>query len=190
VWEIPPNGQGLAALLALNTIKSISDHHLSTIAATSAKDLDVASPAPASSSGSHPQQPQHQPSTSDGRLLARRSSMNLTGHGHHGFKAYTAPPEVTELAAASAAPGGGLASRLHHNSAPYLHTLIESMRLAFADARHFIADQDKVHVPVDGLLAAEYAQSRAGLIDAYKAMRSLEHGSPKIGTDTVSFQVT
>jgi gamma-glutamyltranspeptidase / glutathione hydrolase len=74
VWELPPNGQGLAALLALNIL--------------------------------------------DGT--------DLSG----------APPEVR------------------------LHWQIEAMKLGFADAHAYVADPERVPVPVDALLSPEYAARR------------------------------
>jgi gamma-glutamyltranspeptidase / glutathione hydrolase len=40
-----------------------------------------------------------------------------------------------------------------HGSATYVHLLVEALRLAFADTRHFIGDPAHVQVPVAELLS-------------------------------------
>jgi len=49
---------------------------------------------------------------------------------------------------------------LGHNSAEYLHTVIECAKLAFADREAYYADPDFVHVPLERLLSKEYAAER------------------------------
>ncbi|MEX2467308.1 MAG: gamma-glutamyltransferase [Gemmatimonadota bacterium] len=56
-----------------------------------------------------------------------------------------------------------------HNSAEYLHTLIELKKLAFADRDRWIADPEKAEVPIDRLLDADYLRERAGLVDPSRA---------------------
>ncbi len=51
-----------------------------------------------------------------------------------------------------------------HNSVEYLHTLIEALRLSFADALNYLADPSKVAVPIQGMLSKKYAQERKQLI--------------------------
>jgi gamma-glutamyltranspeptidase/glutathione hydrolase len=51
-----------------------------------------------------------------------------------------------------------------HNSAPYLHTLIEAARHAFADRYRYLGDWEHAPVPLNGLLSAQYAAELAGLI--------------------------
>ena len=51
-----------------------------------------------------------------------------------------------------------------HNSAQYLHTLIEALRLSFADTFKHCADASKVHVPIDKMLCKDYAAERRKLI--------------------------
>jgi len=65
---------------------------------------------------------------------------------------------------------------LRHNSAGYLHTLIELKKLAFADRDRWIADPELADVPVDRLLDPEYLRSRAGLVDPERAAETVEPG--------------
>ena len=64
---------------------------------------------------------------------------------------------------------------LGHNTADYLHAWIESAKLAFADREAYYGDPEFDDVPLDTLLSAEYAQSRASQIDA-AASRELRPG--------------
>lgn len=50
-----------------------------------------------------------------------------------------------------------------HNSADYLHTLIETLKLAFADREQYYGDPQFVEVPLAGLLSEGYAKSRSRL---------------------------
>ena len=52
-----------------------------------------------------------------------------------------------------------------YGSADYLHTVIEAMKLAYADRDTYYADPAFVQVPGEGLLSKEYAKERAALID-------------------------
>lgn len=53
-----------------------------------------------------------------------------------------------------------------HNSARYIHTVTEALKLALADRDRYYGDPDFCEVPVKGLLSKEYAAARAGLIRA------------------------
>ncbi|KAJ7071143.1 gamma-glutamyltranspeptidase [Mycena amicta] len=64
---------------------------------------------------------------------------------------------------------------MEHNSAEYLHILIEALRLAFADTQWYVADPDLEHVPVESLLSKEYLASRAKLIDPLKTNPEVVH---------------
>ena len=105
VWECPPNGQGLAALLALNI----------------AEGFDLAAMGPQS------------------------------------------------------------AERYHH--------LIETMRLAFADAFRYVADPAQVRVPVRELLSKVYAGRRRASILPARAMVDVDFGDPGGASDTVYLTV-
>ena len=56
-----------------------------------------------------------------------------------------------------------------HNSAQYLHTLVEAVKLAFADRHSYYGDPDFVEVPMAGLHSKEYAAERRSTIDPNKA---------------------
>ncbi len=105
IWECPPNGQGLAALLALNLLE--------------------------------------------------------------GFDLASLPPLSTER----------------------LHLEIEAMRLAFADARWYVADPEFHPVPLEALLSKEYADQRRRLIDLRRATLDQKAGQPPASSDTVYLSV-
>jgi gamma-glutamyltranspeptidase/glutathione hydrolase len=66
-----------------------------------------------------------------------------------------------------------------------LHLVTEALRLAFADARAFLGDPRQAPVPVAALLSKEYAATRRALIRPARALRSVPHGAPRGGSDTV-----
>jgi gamma-glutamyltranspeptidase/glutathione hydrolase len=105
VWECPPNGQGLAALLALNLLEGF--------------DL-----------------PEHAP------LSPQR-----------------------------------------------LHLLIESMRLAFADTRWYVADPAFSQLPITQLLSKQYADTRRARLHPTRATLDQIHGTPTASSDTVYLTV-
>jgi len=59
--------------------------------------------------------------------------------------------------------------KLGHNSAEYLHLLIEAKKLAFEDRARYYADPDFSKIPVQALLSEKYAAERRALIDPEKA---------------------
>jgi len=77
---------------------------------------------------------------------------------------------------------------LGHNSAEHLHLMIEAKKLAFADRDAYIADPDKVNVPVARLISKEYAAERRKLISELHAMPSPRPGLRENG-DTVYLTV-
>ncbi len=56
-----------------------------------------------------------------------------------------------------------------HNSADYLHTVIEALKLAYADRDAFYGDPDFVDVPMAGLLNPDYGAHRRSSIDPHRA---------------------
>jgi gamma-glutamyltranspeptidase/glutathione hydrolase len=77
---------------------------------------------------------------------------------------------------------------LGHNSVEYLHLMIEAKKLAFADRDAYIADPDKVRVPVEQLISKEYAAERRKLISRSHAMPNPRPGLRQNG-DTVYLTV-
>jgi len=66
-----------------------------------------------------------------------------------------------------------------HNSPRYLHTVVEAVKLAFADRDRHYGDPKFSRIPADKLLSREYAEQRRGLIDPDKA--SMEHRPGSLG---------
>ena len=54
---------------------------------------------------------------------------------------------------------------LGHNSDAYLHTLAETIKLAFADREGYLGDPDFVHVPIETLISEAYAVEQRKRID-------------------------
>ena len=74
-------------------------------------------------------------------------------------------------------------------SADRLHLEIETMRLAFADAKWYIADPAFNPAPLADLLSKEYAAERRRLIDPARARLDPLRGSPFSSSDTVYLSV-
>jgi gamma-glutamyltranspeptidase / glutathione hydrolase len=78
-----------------------------------------------------------------------------------------------------------------HNTTPYLHAIIEALRIAFADANWWVADPNVVKVPIQEMLSREYLAERAKLFDPSRPASVIHHGSPAHNhSDTVYFCVT
>jgi len=67
---------------------------------------------------------------------------------------------------------------LRHNSAEYIHTVVEAAKLAFADRERYYGDPEFVVVPLAGLLSTAYAAARRALIDPKAASAELRPGDP------------
>src|SRR5262249_7707893 len=65
---------------------------------------------------------------------------------------------------------------MKHNSAEYIHTSAEALKLAFADREKYLGDMDFIRIPYEGLLSKEYASERRKLIDPDKASLELRPG--------------
>jgi gamma-glutamyltranspeptidase/glutathione hydrolase len=67
---------------------------------------------------------------------------------------------------------------LGHNSATYIHTLAEALKLAMADRDRYYGDPNFTKIPSDELLSKNYADLRRPLIDPNKASLAQRPGDP------------
>ncbi|HEY3473749.1 MAG TPA: gamma-glutamyltransferase [Anaerolineales bacterium] len=110
---------------------------------------------------------------------------------YRGLRVYECPPNgqgITALIALNILEGFDLAS-IAPLSVERLHLMIEAMRLAFADARWYIADPRFSNVPVAQLLSKEYASERRKLINRKRATIDPKRGTPVNSSNTVYLSV-
>lgn len=106
---------------------------------------------------------------------------------YRGVEVYECPPNGQGLAALMAlnvASGFDLGA-MAWDSPERLHLMVEAMRLAFADARRYIADEEMNPAPVAALLSPGYAAQRRALISPTRAMPPPTFGVPIASSDTV-----
>lgn len=106
---------------------------------------------------------------------------------YRGVRVWECPPNGQGLAALLAlrlAEGFDLAA-LDPLGPDRWHLLVECMRLAFADARRFVADPAFARVPVEELLSDAYTERRRAEIDPRRARPEAGPGLPPAGSDTV-----
>ena len=110
---------------------------------------------------------------------------------YRGLRVYECPPNgqgITALIALNILEGFDLAA-LDSLSTEKMHLLIEAMRLAFADARWYVADPAFSKIPVEELLSKEYADERRKLIDLKRASIDPKRGTPVASSNTVYLSV-
>jgi gamma-glutamyltranspeptidase / glutathione hydrolase len=71
-----------------------------------------------------------------------------------------------------------------HNSARYLHHLIEAKKLAYADLARFVGDPDHLAMPADTLLSDRFIAERRSHLDSARAAAHAEPG-PLLGSETI-----
>ena len=78
-------------------------------------------------------------------------------------------------------------SAMGHNSADTIHTVVECMKLAYADREFYYGDPEFVDVPFDRLLSKPYAEERCRLVDPASASLELRPGGrPSIRAESVT----
>ncbi|KAJ1714308.1 gamma-glutamyltranspeptidase [Aspergillus flavus] len=135
-----------------------------------------------------------------GQSIAEKQTAGTDGEDNQGVEIWEHPPNGQGIVALMAL---GILEELEkmgkipkfteaqHNSAEYLHAVIESLRIAFADASWWVTDPDVVKVPTSELISPAYLAERAKLFNPDKATDILDHGSPAHNhCDTVYFAVT
>ena len=88
------------------------------------------------------------------------------GTSYRGFDVWEIPPNghgISALAALNIMEGFELPAESFDDALAW-HRQIEAMKLAFADARAYVADPEHADVPVAGMLDKSYAATRRGLI--------------------------
>jgi gamma-glutamyltranspeptidase/glutathione hydrolase len=78
---------------------------------------------------------------------------------------------------------------LGHNSAAYLHLLIEAKKLAYADLARYVGDADHLSVPPGHLLSPRFIESRRRLIDSAHAAIRVEPGPAQTASETIYLTV-
>jgi gamma-glutamyltranspeptidase/glutathione hydrolase len=105
---------------------------------------------------------------------------------YRGWKVYELPPNGQGMAALEMLnimatfmpdPSGP-------QGAPELHKKIEAMKLAYTDLYRYNADPRFAKIPVQGLLAKNYAAERAALISPDKVSCTTSSGSPALSDTT------
>src|SRR5258708_2138301 len=64
------------------------------------------------------------------------------------------------------------------NSADYIHTSVEAVKLAMADRDTYLGDTNFIKIPFAGLLSKQYAADRRKLIDPQRASAEFRPGVP------------
>src|SRR5207247_1451427 len=78
---------------------------------------------------------------------------------------------------------------LGHNSAPYLHLLIEAKKLAYADLAKYDGDADHLTLTPAQILSDAFIAERRSHIDRTKAMTRAEPGPERVASETVYLTV-
>ena len=106
------------------------------------------------------------------------------------YRLYELPPNGQGIAALEMIKilGNVDLGAMGHNSADYLHHVIEAKKLAYADIQRWNSDPDFNHLPVREIISTEYGRSQFKRIDPTKAMDRPESGINGNG-DTVLLEV-
>ena len=110
---------------------------------------------------------------------------------YRGLRVHECPPNgqgITALIALNILEGFDLSS-FGFLSTEHLHLSIESMRLAFADSRWYVADPTFSNVPIQELLSKRYADERRRLINRDRATMDPKRGTPVSSSGTVYLSV-
>jgi gamma-glutamyltranspeptidase / glutathione hydrolase len=72
-----------------------------------------------------------------------------------------------------------------HNSAAYLHHLIEAKKLAYADLERFVGDADHLDMPADRMLTDAFIAERRSHLNAARAQSRTDPGPLRTASETV-----
>lgn len=74
---------------------------------------------------------------------------------------------------------------MKHNSAAYLHHLIEAKKLAYADLARFVGDADHLTMPVDRMLSEPFIKQRRTHLDPRRASTQVDPGPALTASETI-----
>jgi gamma-glutamyltranspeptidase/glutathione hydrolase len=103
--------------------------------------------------------------------------VSIAYRGYDIYKNASATQGPAELFALNILEGFDLKA-LGLNTADYIHTSAEAIKLAFGDREKYLGDMDFITIPYEGLLSKAYAAERRALIDRDKASLELRPGDP------------
>jgi gamma-glutamyltranspeptidase/glutathione hydrolase len=72
-----------------------------------------------------------------------------------------------------------------HNSADYLHHLIEAKKLAYADVEHVVGDPAHMTVSPERLLSDDFIRDRRARLDPHRALERVEPGAAITASETI-----
>ncbi len=107
--------------------------------------------------------------------------------GFKGFRLYELPPNGQGIAALEMLrilEPYDLA-KMGHNSAEYLHHLIEAKKLAYADLAQFIGDPASMKTPAEHILSDPFIAERRSHLDANHATSRVEPGPALTASETI-----
>jgi gamma-glutamyltranspeptidase / glutathione hydrolase len=76
-----------------------------------------------------------------------------------------------------------------HNSAPYLHHLIEAKKLAYADLDRFVGDADHLDIPAERMLSDAFIAERRSHLDPHRAQPRVDPGPARTESETIYLTV-
>ncbi len=126
-------------------------------------------------------------------LAAHRSTwVDPVSTTYRGYTVWELPPNgqgIAVLQMLNILEGFDL-KKLGHNTAEYLHLLIETKKIVFEDRARYYADPEFADVPIAELISKRYAAHRRRLIDPKRARRSVPLEDPRlIVSDTIYLTV-
>lgn len=110
---------------------------------------------------------------------------------YRGTEMWECPPNgqgIAALMALNIAEGFDVTG-MGPQSADRYHFLVESMKLAYADALQYVADPRVADVPIKGMLSKAYAAERRAAISPDHALTDVTFGRPVPNADTVYLTV-
>ncbi|MDH5315036.1 MAG: gamma-glutamyltransferase [Gemmatimonadota bacterium] len=72
-----------------------------------------------------------------------------------------------------------------HNSAAYLHHLIEAKKIAYADLERFVGDPDHLDMPAEQMLSDAFIAERRSHLDANQARARVDPGPLRTASETI-----